>query len=62
MEIKARVYDVPEVAKIFKISRSYAYKKVADGTIPSLRIGDRVVIPAAAVEKLLESAGSCKNA
>lgn len=54
METKAQVYDIPVAAKILNVSRSFMYKEVAAGTIPSIRLGKRrVVIPATVIEDLL---------
>lgn len=47
------VYTVTEVAALLGIGRGSAYQAVREGTIPSLRIGRRLVIPAAALERLL---------
>lgn len=42
---------VKEVAAIFGISRAFAYEAVKPGEIPSIRIGRRVLVPRAALEK-----------
>jgi excisionase family DNA binding protein len=44
---------VVETAKLLGIGRTLCYERVRSGEIPSLRIGRRVVIPRAALEKLL---------
>jgi len=44
---------VPEAAKMLGISRSVAYEAVSRGEIPSVKIGRRVLIPVAALERLL---------
>lgn len=44
---------VSETAEILRISRSSVYSRVADGTIPSRRVGDRIVIPADDVRRFL---------
>lgn len=51
--VERRTYQVPEVAKMLGVSRAAVYNAVARGTIPSIRIGKRVVVPRAAVEKLI---------
>jgi excisionase family DNA binding protein len=48
--------SVAEAAEILGISRSSTYNRVADGTIAHRRIGNRVVIPAAAIRDLLDQA------
>ena len=48
-----RTMTVEEAARLLGISRSTAYECVRDGSLPSLRLRRRIVIPAAAVDKLL---------
>lgn len=45
--------SVPEAAKLLGIGRNLCYDRVRVGEIPGLRIGRRLVIPRAALEKLL---------
>jgi excisionase family DNA binding protein len=52
------VLSVPEAAKLLGISRPTAYAAVRSGQIPSLGIGSRIVVPRAALVKLLEQAGN----
>jgi excisionase family DNA binding protein len=47
---------VPEVARLLGVSRMTAYTAVREGTIPSIRIGRRVLIPRAALYRLLAKA------
>ena len=49
----ARVCTVEEAAKMLRISRSSAYEGVRTGQIPSVKIGKRLLIPLAALERLL---------
>lgn len=49
------VYTVDEVAVVLGISRPLAYLSVKRGEIPSIRIGKRLLIPVAALNKKLES-------
>ena len=49
-----QVISVEEAGKRLGIGRSSAYDAVRRGEIPHLRIGRRVVIPLAALAKLLE--------
>jgi len=44
---------VTEVAKMLGISKMTAYSAVRDGSIPSVRVGRRVLVPKAALERLL---------
>ncbi len=45
---------VEEAARLLGISRSLAYEAVAAGKLPSIRIGRRVLVPRAALERLLD--------
>ncbi len=45
---------VPEVAEILRIARSRAYEMVADGEIPSVRIGRSVRVSRVELERWLE--------
>jgi len=45
--------DVDRVAAAFHISRAGAYEAVKTGEIPSIRIGRRIVVPTAAVRRML---------
>lgn len=47
---------VPEVAALLGLSRNSTYEAIAVGQIPSIRIGRRVLVPRAALERLLDSA------
>ena len=51
-------FTVTEVAKLLGISRGAAYEGVREGQIPALRIGRRILIPKAALERLLEQSAS----
>jgi predicted DNA-binding transcriptional regulator AlpA len=46
--------QVGDVAKAIGISRAAAYEGVKTGAIPSIRIGKRIVVPTAAVRRLLQ--------
>jgi excisionase family DNA binding protein len=49
---------VDEVAKRLGISRPSAYEGVRVGQIPSVRIGRRLLIPVAALERMFDGAVS----
>lgn len=42
-------YRVPEVAEMLGISKSFAFKLVSQGELPSVRIGTAVRVPAEAI-------------
>lgn len=44
---------VPEMARRLGIGRNTGYEVVRAGLVPSLRLGKRIVVPRAALEKLL---------
>lgn len=46
------VYNVPEVAELLGISKSYAYQLVKEKRIPVLDLGRRKVIPKESLEVL----------
>jgi len=53
MEINKLTFTVEETAKILGIGRNSAYEAVARGEIPVIRVGKRLLVPKAALEKLL---------
>ena len=46
--------NVERVAKAFHISRAKAYEAVKSGDIPSIKLGRRLVVPTAAVRRMLQ--------
>ena len=56
------VFTVEEAAQLLGISRSFAYEAVQRGDIPSMRIGRRVLVPKAALKRLLETVGDSDEA
>ncbi|MHB8804607.1 MAG: helix-turn-helix domain-containing protein [Coriobacteriia bacterium] len=47
------VLTVAEVAQVLRISRGVAYEAVRNGSIPSIRIGRRVLVAKRTVEHML---------
>jgi excisionase family DNA binding protein len=45
--------QVDELPKVLGISRASVYEAVKNGDIPSIHIGRRIVIPTAAVRRML---------
>lgn len=45
--------SVEEFAKRFNVSRSHAYRLARAGRIPVLRLGQRILIPLAALDRLI---------
>jgi excisionase family DNA binding protein len=46
-------FTVEEVAVVLGIGRTLAYEGVRTGAIPSVRVGRRVLVPKAALDRLL---------
>ena len=55
--LERKTVTVKEAATLLGIGRDTAYAAVRDGTLPSIRLGKRLVIPIAALNKLLAEAG-----
>ena len=55
--LERKTVTVKEAATLLGIGRDTAYAAVRDGTLPSIRLGKRLVIPIAALNKLLSEAG-----
>lgn len=55
-------YDIEEAGRLLGLSRPSAYLAAKRGQIPTLRLGHRLVVPKAALEKMLANAGApaCK--
>lgn len=58
METEKLVYSIQEVAYLLDISKSYAYELVRNGTIPSLTLGRKRVIPKEQFLRWVNSNGS----
>jgi excisionase family DNA binding protein len=43
----------PEAAKALGISRTTAYKFAKDGTLPTIKLGSRILVPIAALNRLM---------
>lgn len=52
---KRRTRTVEEAAKILGISRASAYTAAKTGDLPTIRIGNRLLVPVPALDKLLAS-------
>ena len=48
------VLTVDETAEVLGISRNSAYKAVAEGQIPSIRVGKRILVLLKPLTKMLE--------
>jgi excisionase family DNA binding protein len=48
--------SVEDAARILGISRGAAYSHARDGSLPTVRLGKRLLVPRAALDKLLMTA------
>lgn len=55
MEVKRNFYDLNEVWEILdrKVSKSYVYVLAKEGKFDTKRFGRKILVPVAAVEKLV---------
>jgi excisionase family DNA binding protein len=51
-------YTVEEAAKLLRIGRNQAYDAVKSRELPTIKIGKRILVPRAALEKMLAKAGA----
>lgn len=51
--VEKLTYTVEEVAKLLGLSRSSMYQAIRNNSVPSLRIGGRILISKIELEKLL---------
>ena len=56
MDTKRLTYTVDEASKMLRLSLNSAYEGVVRGDIPSIRVGRRLLIPKAVLDRLLETA------
>ena len=52
------VWDAVQVQRLLQLSRGAVYKALSTGEIPSLRIGRRILIPAARLEAIIAGPAS----
>jgi len=52
-DIGKLVLNVKETGKALGLSRASAYKAAHDGSIPTIRLGRRLVVPRVQLERLL---------
>lgn len=51
-----RFYSVAEAARLFGMSEMTLYRAIHDGQFPAVRIRGRLIIPAKAIEAMVEAA------
>ena len=52
-ELERKTYTVEEAGRILEIGRSASYGAAASGELPVVRIGKRLLVPRAALDRLL---------
>ena len=55
------VYTIQEAAILLNLGRSSMYQAVRNGSIPSVKLGRRILIPRTALEQFLLKAGQPEN-
>jgi excisionase family DNA binding protein len=48
------VLTVSEAASVLRLSRAFTYELVARGQLPSVRLGRRIMIPRAGIQRILD--------
>jgi excisionase family DNA binding protein len=56
MEIERQTLTVSEAAQALGVSRNKAYEAAKRGEIPTIKIGGRILVPRAALERMLDGA------
>lgn len=56
-----RVLTVMEASRLARMSRGSMYEAIRQGTIKSVRFGRKILVPRAALEKLLDGDGDGQN-
>ena len=54
-ELERKTLSVEQAGKVLGLSRASAYVAAQTGDIPTIRIGRRLLVPKAALERLLAS-------
>ncbi len=49
-----KLYTIAEVAEILRYSRKTLYRWARAGTLPAVRVGGQLRVPASAVDKILQ--------
>jgi excisionase family DNA binding protein len=52
-ELARKTYKIGEAAKLLGVGRNQAYEAAQRGEIPTIKIGKRILVPRAALERLL---------
>jgi excisionase family DNA binding protein len=60
-QVERRTISVEEAGRILGVSRGAAYAYARDGSIPTIRLGKRLLVPKAAIEKMLNVASEIED-
>jgi excisionase family DNA binding protein len=52
-DLQPQTYQISEAAKLLGIGRNHAYEAAKRGEIPAIKIGRRVLVPRAALDRML---------
>jgi excisionase family DNA binding protein len=55
-DIERQTLTIPEVAKMLGLSRNKTYEAAKRGDITTIKIGKRILVPVAALERKLQKA------
>ena len=53
-QLRMEFLTVEEVAKLLRIGKNLAYELVREGVIPSIRLGNRILVPREALARALQ--------
>lgn len=53
-QVERRTISVEEAGRILGVSRGAAYAYAKDGSIPTIRLGKRLLVPKSALNKMLQ--------
>jgi excisionase family DNA binding protein len=54
--LECRTIKIEEAARLLGISRNTAYDAAKNGQLPTVKIGKRLLVPTAALDRLLQGA------
>ena len=58
MESEKKAVSVIEAARILGIGKNLAYEAIQRSEIPSVRVGTRLLVPLAALDRMLDPVGT----
>ncbi len=61
MEDERKTVSVTQAARQIGIGRNLAYEGIRRGEIPAIKIGKRLLVPVAALERMLAEAGQAEG-